>query len=156
MKIHSVLKNAIYETIHRSKKDINEISEETGISYNLLSRYCYPDDNTSFAKMPLLALLPILNSADNNAILDYFENKRGRVAFKIPRGCMPKMEESELLEDYQKVTIDAIRALREFLSNPDGFTYKAVDDALKTVMARSAGVKKYCDKTVTGQLELDL
>lgn len=156
MKIYSVLKNAIYETIHRSKKDINEISEETGISYNLLSRYCYPDDNTSMAKMPLQVLLPIIIASDNNAILDYFENKRGRVAFKIPRGCMPKIAEGELVEDYQKVTINAVKALREFLSSPDYSHYQAVDEALKNVMSETASVKKYCDKTLTGQLELDL
>lgn len=156
MKIHTLLKNAIYDTIHRSKKDINEIAEETGISYNLLSRYCYDDSNPSMAKLPLQSLLALLNASDNNAILDYFENKRGRVAFKIPRGCMPKIDETELLEKYQKTTIDAVKALREFLSDPITEKYNLLDQALKTVMAESASVKKYADKSVTGQLELEL
>lgn len=148
------LNEAIYTTLHRSKKELAEIADDCGVSANSLYRYSSPEESNSFAALPLQRVLPILNSTNNDAILDFLEMKRGRIAFKIPRVACSKLNDSEIVEHYQNVTIDAVKALRQFLSKPNKKNLRSVEDALIEVMQESASVKKYVAKKASGQGDL--
>jgi len=148
------LNEAIYKTLHRSKKELAEIADDCGVSANSLYRYSSPEESNSFTPLPLQRVLPILNSTNNDAILDFLEMKRGRIAFKIPRVACTKLNDSEIVEHYQNVTIDAVKTLRQFLSQPNKKNLKSVEDALIEVMQESASIKKYVAKKARLQMEL--
>ena len=157
MQIPKTLKEAIYQTIHRNpNKSINDIAEECGLSSSSLYRYCADEETSSHAELPLRNLIPILNSTNNDCILDYLDARRGRIAFKIPKADLPKLEEGELIDDYQHATIDAVSALRKFLSKPDAKNFEKVDAALRDVMQTTASVNHYCTKKSSGQFEMQL
>lgn len=157
MTIPKTLKEAIYQTIHRNVgKSIDDIAEDCGISASSLYRYGADEETSSHAELPLRKLLPILNSTDDDSILDYLDARRGRIAFNIPKADLPKYEEGELVDDYQQKTIDAVSALRRFLSKPDSKNYERVESALREIMCTTASVNQYCQKKATGQLEMKL
>jgi AcrR family transcriptional regulator len=155
--IHKTLKEAIYQTIHRnSNKSINDIAEECGLSASSLYRYCADEETTSHAELPLRNLLSILNSTNNDCILDYLDARRGRIAFNVPKADLSKLEEGELVDEYQQMTIDAVSALRRFLSKPDAKNYEKIESALRDIMQITASLNQYCSKKSTGQLEMKI
>ncbi|MGK9367549.1 phage regulatory CII family protein [Melioribacter sp. Ez-97] len=156
MSIPRSLKEALYNTIHRNKKSINEIAEECSCSASVLYRYCADEDTTSYADFPLRRLIPLLNATNDDSILDYLEARRGRIAFRIPKVAIKKMDEGVIVEEYQKATIEAVAALRKFLSEPNKKNFDIVEDALINCMKSTASCKKYCDKKMSGQLEMNL
>ncbi|QQS35737.1 MAG: hypothetical protein IPM56_16070 [Ignavibacteriales bacterium] len=156
MQIPRTLNEAIYRTLHRSKKNIKEIADEIGKKEVTLYRWASPDQNSSHSNLPIKHLLALLNSSNNDAILDYFEWKRGRVAVKIPRAAISRLEETELVEHYQESTLNAVKSLRTFLNNPTAETFKAVDDALRSVMSESASIDRYVTKKATRQIEMEM
>jgi len=151
MQTPRTLYESIYKTLHRSAKELTEIADDCGLSANSLYRYSSQEDSTSFADLPLRRLLPIMNSTNNDTILDFLEMKRGRIAFRIPRVACTKLNDSEMVEHYQNVTIDAVKTLRQFLSNPTKKNYKYIEDALREVMQESASINKYVAKKACGQ-----
>jgi len=148
------LKEAIYVTVHRSKKNINEIAEDLSLSDNQLYRYCYNEEDSSHADLPLRRLLPLIKTTGNFAILDYLENRLGRVAIKIPSLSASRFDEDEMMEKYHGQTIEAVQALRAFFKNPTGKTYRIVDEHLRAVIKETVKVNKYANKKMKGQFEL--
>jgi hypothetical protein len=156
MAIFKTLKEAIYNTVHRNSKDINFIAEEIGCSPNTLYRYCNDEDTTSFAELPLRRLLPLINSTNDDSILDYLESRRGRIAFKVPRVPASKEQDSEIVRQYQTCTIEAIHALNRFFARPNSNNLKAVEEALTEVIRASASCKNLVSKKAAGQLEFTI
>lgn len=156
MKIPRSLNEAINLSLNFKKKAAAELAAELGVSENLVYRWCQSEDSPGFADLPLRRLLGVLNATNSNAILDFFEFMRGRVAVKIPRVSITKADESEMVDKYQTLTITAVKALREFLNDPNVTNYHKVDSALKVVMRETTAIDKYCNKKAAGQLELEL
>lgn len=149
------LQEAIYATLHRSRKPLAEIAEEIGSSANLLYRYCADEESSSFADFPLRRLLPIIIATENNSLLDYLELKRGRIAVDLPNFKILKRDESEIVTSYQECTIEAIHTLRKFLCYPDEKHLKTVEDSLHRVMTESGSLKEYVKAKYRGQFELE-
>ena len=158
MNTPKTLKEAIQQTFETGKqeKSIEEIADDMGICPNLLYRWNKDEDSPSFADLPLRRLKALIESTDSFAILDYFDRKFNRIAFQIPKLGMSKLEEGEMIDDYQTSTINAVAALRKFLSLPNKKNFNNIEEALLDVMKKSARVKKYCDKKSSGQLEMEL
>lgn len=152
------LREAIQQTIEQGKlkSSVEELAEDIGVSPNLLYRWNADEESTSFADLPLRRLKALIEATGSFAILDYLERKFNRIAFQIPKLGMSKLEEGEMIEDYQTATINAVAALRKFLSNPSTKTFNQTENALIDVMKKSAKVKKYCDRKASGQLEMEL
>lgn len=74
----------------------------------------------------------------------------------MPKIAMSKIEEGEMVEEYQSCGIDAVQALRKFLTNPNKNNFDLVEDCLRAVMSKSASVKKYCERKSSGQFELEI
>lgn len=152
------LKDAIQETFAKGKQNLSveEMAEDIGVSPNLLYRWTADEDSTSFADLPLRRLKSLIETSGSFAILDYFERKFNRIAFQIPKLSASKLEEGEMIDDYQTSTLAAVTALRKFFTNPVKKNYDVIDAALMEVMKKSASVKKYCDKKASGQFEMEL
>jgi hypothetical protein len=152
---NSTLKTLLYTTIHRNKKSVAQIADETGISTNYLYRAGLPLEESG-VKFPVDYLLPLMNSTKDFSVLKHLANLSGFVLIKIPKLCRNKAEEIELVDEYQQATINAVRLLKDFLNTPNSLNYQKASDALMEVMTKSAYAKKVADKTASGQLELDL
>ena len=100
------LNEAIRGTFDFKKKSASDISSELGISENLVYRWTQSEDSPGFADLPLKRLLSILIASDNNAILDFFEARRGRISVKIPRVAIDSQkDETKMIADYQKSSV---------------------------------------------------
>lgn len=152
------LREAIQLTFEegRKSKSMEEIGEDVSACPNLLYRWNKDEDSSSFADLQLRRLKALMESTGSLAILDYFDRKFNRIAFTIPKLGMSKMEEGEMIEDYQTSTINCVAALRKFLSNPNTKNFNSVENTLIDVMKKSARVKKYCERRSAGQLEMEL
>ncbi|GAB4287126.1 MAG: hypothetical protein Kow0098_03220 [Ignavibacteriaceae bacterium] len=152
------LRDAIRISVEKGteRKTIQEIAEECGVSDSTIYRWNKDEDSTSFADLPCRRLRQFMEATGSLAVLDYFERKFNRIALSLPKAAMSRLEEGELVDDYQSSTIDAVKALRKFLSKPTQKNFEIVEDALREVMSKSMSVKKYCDKKASGQMELSL
>lgn len=105
----STLKVALYNTIHRSEKSVEEIAEDIDMAPSYLYRSALPDrdqdENASTGvRFPLKKIIPLVRSTDDYQVLDYIEHSLGRVAFQVPSSLLTIKSMQE----------DALRAAAEF------------------------------------------
>ena len=148
-------KSLLYKTIHRNKKPVALIADETGISANYLYRAGLPLDESG-VKFPVEFLVPLMNSTKDYSVLSHLANVCGFILVKIPRVCRDKRDEIDLVDEYQQASVKAVNLLKEFFRHPDKTAYDKASEALMEIMSKSASAKKVLDKQVIGQLELDL
>lgn len=158
LKIPTSLQEAIEETIKHpaNEKTVEQIADDCQVNPSLVYRWAYPGDSTSFADLPLRRVRDLIESTESFFILDYLETRFKRFAIKLPKGILPKKEEGQILDDYRELTIDVINHLKTFLSNPTKENLESVDNILSEIISKSASVKLYCKKKVSGQFELEL
>jgi len=147
------LKECLYKTAHRNKKPVKLIADETGISENYLYRACLPNDQSG-VKFPVEYLIPLMKATGDYTILSHLATVAGFILVKTPKFRNLKGESSEILDEYQESTINALKALKDFFKSPTKAGKDAVDEALVKVMEQSQAAKKYTDKYYTGQPEL--
>lgn len=150
------LKEALYCTVHRSDSDIDEIADEMGVSANLLYRWCMDEDTTSFSPMPSNRILSLMKASGNEAVLDFLNRAAGRISFRVPKATLSKLDEGEMVEEYQTSTINAVKLFRDYITKPTTGNYSALKDALDGVMVETAKIDRYAEKKQAGQFEMEL
>lgn len=155
MNRQQTIKTVLYQTIHRSKKSVEQIADEMGISASYLYRAGLPVDESG-VKFPVEHLTPLVKATKNPAILEHLASLNGYILVKVPKYRDSKRDEIDMVDEYQEATTKALRSLKEFFNNPDMNTYQNVDAALKEVMSRSASAQGYVDKRMSGQIEMEL
>lgn len=148
------LKSELYKTVHRNKKSIQQIADETGISANYLYRAGLPLENSG-VKFPIEYLIPLMKSTGDYSILNHLSKVCGFLLVKMPRYKNTKVDDIEIVDQYQNATVSALKKLKDFLNEPTAENYQAVDNALQDVMSKSVTAQKYCDKKLVGQIELE-
>lgn len=149
------IKTILYETIHRNKKSVEQIADEIGISANYLYRAGLPLDESG-VKFPIEYLVPLMKTTKNYRIFEHIAYLCGFLLVKEPRAGIKGLDMTELVNEYQECTINAVRCLKKFLDKPTQANYESVIDALQVVMTKSAEAKRYCNKHYSGQLEMEL
>lgn len=155
MALFKTIKMILYETIHRNKKSVEQIADEIGISVSYLYRAGLPLDESG-VRFPLDYVIPLMKATNDYRILEHLAQVCGFIVIKQPRVRTPKVDGITLVSDYQDITTNAVRKLKNFLDKPDRTRYEEVVEALQRVMQSSAEAKKYCEKTYSGQMELEL
>ncbi|MBX2976445.1 MAG: hypothetical protein KF721_09940 [Ignavibacteriaceae bacterium] len=148
------LKSELYKTVHRNKKSIQQIADETGISANYLYRSGLPLENSG-VKFPIEYLIPLMKSTSDYSILNHLSKVCGFLLVKMPRYKNTKVDDIEIVDQYQNATVSTLKKLKDFLNEPTAENYQAVDNALQDVMSKSVTAQKYCDKKLVGQIELE-
>jgi hypothetical protein len=120
------MKDAIYEVVHRSKKPLKQIAEETGMSVSYLTRAALPDqeesENGSGCSFPLKKLVPVTLSSDNYAIVNHILYQLGWVGIPLPKGDMK-------LSDACRLSIKAVKEFGELMAEVGkGLSDGRVDD----------------------------
>ncbi|MCU7494730.1 MAG: hypothetical protein HF314_12185 [Ignavibacteria bacterium] len=149
------IKTILYQTIHRNKKPVAQIADETGISSSYLYRAGLPVDQSG-VKFPVEKLIPLMKSTNDYSLLEHISKICGFLLVRVPKVKPSKGTTIDIVDNYQESTTKALRALKEFFNSPDKDKYLAVDQALQEVMERSASAQKYCKKNFEGQFELEL
>lgn len=155
MRHYTTIKNLLYETIHRSKKPVEQIADEMGISANYLYRAGMPLDGSG-VKFPLEYLVPLMKTTKNYNILKHLARLCGFILVREPRFKGHKGDEIDLVDEYQHTATKAVHALKLFLNEPTFERYQKATEALNEILEQSARAQRYCHKKAKGQLELDL
>ena len=132
---------AAYETLHRSSKNIEQISTETGFNKSSLYRYGLPIESSGL-DIPLRKLTPIMKAAGNYSILKTLAGANGYLLVRAPRAARNKLDDDRMVNAYQKNCNTAVHKLLIFLERPTTKTHRALSEALDTVAADSIGIKK--------------
>lgn len=143
------IKSLIYQTIHRNKLSINEIAEIMGVSSQSLYRYGLDGDSGS--DMPLFRLIPLMRATNNYSILHRIANLCGFIMIKVPKFRNRRMDDIDLIDGFQGVSLRAISAMKKFIETPVLANYEEVEKILAEHMQRSAEAQKYCHKKLVGQ-----
>ena len=77
---------AAYETLHRSRKTVEQISTETGLNKSSLYRYGLPPESNGL-DIPTRKLVPIMRSAGNYTILKTLAAACGFLLVRVPRSA---------------------------------------------------------------------
>ncbi len=82
------VREALYDTIHRSAKPLKVIADELGLSESYLTRAALPDaedsDTGTGCRFPLKKLIPLIRSTGDYTVLDTIEKALGRVGVTLP------------------------------------------------------------------------
>ncbi|MHC1736859.1 MAG: phage regulatory CII family protein [Ignavibacteriaceae bacterium] len=155
MTLNRTIKTVLYRTIHRNKKSVEQIADEMGISSSYLYRAGLPTDESG-VKFPVEHITPLIRATKDNSILEHLAMLNGFILVKVPKYKNSKVDEIDMVDEYQEATTKALRSLREFLNKPDARNYELVEAALREVMSRSASAQRYVDKRMAGQIEMEL
>ena len=149
----TTLKKTIQTTLLRNKKTVDQIADEVGRCSNSLYRYGIEGESGS--EMPVSLLVPVMKATNNYSILKYIAQLCGFILVKIPRALSNKKDEIEIVNDYQTVTLNSLKNLKDFLSNPTQEKYTLLNNSLIEVMEHCSANQKYAEKKLSGQLEMD-
>lgn len=151
------LKDFLYDTIHRNKKTVEQLADETGISDNYLYRACLKVDKKSKSgvKFPIEHLVPLMKAANDYSILKYIAQICGFLLVKLPVFTGKPAVDMDLLSQYQQCTARAISAMLDFFKSPSPKNFEIVSNALHDVMIKCVEAKKYCEKTTNAQIEME-
>ena len=149
------IKTVLYNTVHRNKKPVAQIADETGISANYLYRAGLPVDESG-VRFPVDYLVPLMKSTKDFSVLRHLARLCGFFLVREPRYKASKGQEIDILSDYQGSTADAVNRLKRFLDNPSLETYQETLHALDEVMEKTVGAQKFVTKKMRGQTELDV
>lgn len=78
------LQEAIWDTVHNSKKPAKVIASEIDMGLSHLTRAALPKENGSGCNFPADKITPTIRSTQKYLILDVIEQSVGRVGIKIP------------------------------------------------------------------------
>ena len=149
------IKSCLYETIHRNKKTVAQLADETGISSNYLYRSALPTEESG-VRFPLDYLIPLMKSTNNYSILKRIASLCDFVLVKLPLLKKNKKEKNELIAEYQDATVTATKCLINFFNDPAADKYEEASNALNIVLEKSIAAKHLIEKEFTGQLEMYL
>lgn len=147
----TIIRN-LYDTCHRSKKDLYQISEEMGIGYTYLSRAVL--DSPSGVNFPLKWLIPLMKATKNYSVLHRIANLCGFLLVRLPRGAAKFKKMDRQVNDYQKEFTTVISSLFEFINNPTEEKLKTVNENLLDHMRETEYWRKRCEKNLTNQSEM--
>lgn len=152
---HRSVKTILYNTIHRNKKTVEQLADEIGISASYLYRSGLPLDESG-VKFPVDYLIPLMRATKNYELLEHLANLCGYLLVREPRFRGGKRDEIDVVDEFQDATTKAVRSLKEFFNEPTTEHFELVTRMLYEVMQQSANAKRFCEKSFSNQLELDI
>ncbi|NMB83025.1 MAG: hypothetical protein GYA14_14530 [Ignavibacteria bacterium] len=149
------IKSCLYETIHRNKKSVAQLADETGISSSYLYRSALPTDESG-VRFPLDYLLPLMKATNNYSVLKHIANLCGFVLTPLPHLKKNKKEKNEMIAEYQDSTVTATKKMIVFFNSPTEDNFNEATKSLHDVLEKSCSAKHIIEKEFSGQLEFYL
>jgi len=149
------IKSCLYETIHRNRKSVAQLADETSISSSYLYRSALPTDESG-VRFPLDYLIPLMKATGNYSVLKHIANLCGFVLVALPKIKVNKKEKNAFISEYQESTVNAAKKLIGFFNEPTEEYYKEVLATLNAVLEKSCSAKHLVEKEFNGQYEFYL
>jgi len=137
------LDTLVYQLIHRGQKDIEELAELLGVSTNYLYKMGLPEENGSHSPIGLRRLIAIMKAQKDDSIARYMAQRFGAMFVKLPRVARNRMQQSEMVADYQKTASEAVQMMIDYINNPTSQELRARLIGLMLKMAeKSVAIQK--------------
>ncbi len=149
------IKLLLHDTLLTSKKSVNQLADETGMSSSYLYRACNPEDESN-ARFPLDYLLPLMLATKNYSVIKHLANLCGFILIELPKPCANNKEKNKFVSEYQQCTLDATKHLMAFFEDPTENNFKSATVSLLKVLENSATAKHLVEKEYSGQFEMNL
>jgi len=150
MKIKQI-SEALYETVHQSKKPAKQLADETGVSYNYLMRMSM--DTSSGVDFNLKYLVPVMKAANNYDVLKALNQLCGFLPpVKPPKGW--KTSPSQEVHEYQTTFNQLIGQLLAFVQNPSELLLKDLNQSMMEHMSHTEAMRQRCVNKLINQGEL--
>lgn len=82
------LKDALYQTVHKSNKSIAVLAEEIGMTANYLYKACMPDsdmdERAAGVRFPTKKVLPLMRATGDFSVLHYMANATEHAVISVP------------------------------------------------------------------------
>lgn len=151
MDFFSRIKIEEHKLLHGKGKTVYECADHVNRSYSYLCRIASPTEDQPF---PLEIAVPLMKFKKDFGVLEAIAWECGFVLVKLPRAIMPKMDESEMIQDYQHTINETVNALISCVKTPGSKPLEKCTAHLKETVTKSLSIKKYVEKKCTGQEEL--
>jgi len=145
------IQEAVYETVHRSRKPPKQIADEMGISYSYLMRMGL--DGESGCDINAKYLVPLMSTTSNYELLKVLNQLCGFLPpVKPPRGWKngPKQE----VHEYQTAFNQLIGQLLAFIQNPSEALLKDLNQSMMEHMSHTEAMRQRCVNKLINQGEL--
>jgi len=149
------IKYLLHETLLTSKKSVNQLGDETGISASYLYRACNPEDESN-VRFPLDYFVPLMMATNNFSVLKHIANLCGFVLTLLPKLKVNKKEKNQFVADYQEASVNATKKLIDYFNESSETNYKEWTLALQQVLEKTVAAKHLIEREHTGQMELYL
>lgn len=149
------IKMLLYETVHRNKKPVKQLADETGISSSYLYKACLPEDESG-VRFPLDFFVPLMKATNNYSVLKHIAQICGFVLTSLPKPKLNRKEKNSFVNEYQNITVTAAKHLIKFFDEPTEENFKTVSDSLQHVLETSIVAKNSVEKEYSGQYEMCL
>ncbi|HVW09171.1 MAG TPA: helix-turn-helix transcriptional regulator [Bryobacteraceae bacterium] len=111
------LKTDLYLTVHSSKKTVEQIADEIGVSASYLYRACL--EGESGCRFPLDLLLPLMQATGDYRLLDHLNARAERITVKLPRVSKLKKQDPKVVNEITQHFHEAMADVLRFFENPD-------------------------------------
>jgi hypothetical protein len=148
----TALKIAHYKLIHGGPLSIEELADAVCRSQNYLYRLANLAENIPFPSNLEDKFMELQN---NYEPLKIKASRLGFAMIKLPKIKMARGDENEMVASYSAATSEAVNNFTKFLKNP-GEVYPKLRDSLDKVINESVAVKKFADKKISKQIDLEL
>jgi hypothetical protein len=139
MRRSTTLQEALYEMLHRSRINIDELADQMGVSKNYLYRSVI--EGPSGCNFPIRLLVPAMKATKNYLPLKVINRDCGFLAIRPPRGNADRAVE---LSEYQLQFAKLLQVLISFFNDPSSVTLDHAVSALGEHMEQTACMEKKC------------
>jgi len=142
------LKSTLYTTVHGSKKSVEQLADEIGVSPSYLYRACL--DGESGCRFPLDLLIPLMNAAGDYSVLEHLNSRCDRLTASMPRVARLKRKDAEAVNEISGNFNAVMAQVLKFFAKPDQSHADAIGQALHRhlceVAALGRAVKTFTQK----------
>lgn len=133
------LQKSLVDTIHKGALDVSDIARAWGLTENSIYKMGLEESGLLKALRRLSSLMTLQKRHD---ILKVLAGHLDFLLVKVPRVAKDKREESDLVQEYQELTTNAIGLLIRFFADPTPEMRQKLMDALTDVTERSIAIRK--------------
>lgn len=151
MDLLSRIKMEEHKLIHGKGKTVYDCADHVNRSYSYLCRIASPTEDQPF---PIEVAVPLMKFKKDFSLLQTIAWECGFVLVKLPKTIMPKIEESEMIQDYQSTLNQTVTSLINCVKNPSARDCEHCVHRLKETVEKSLSIKKYVEKKCSKQEEL--
>jgi hypothetical protein len=134
------LKTHLYLTVHGSKKSVEQLADECGISASYLYRACL--DGESGCRFPLDLAIPLMQASGDFQVLDHLNMRCGRITVNLARVARLKRKDPAAMNEIQRSFNAVMAQVLEFFETPDPTRIPEIEDALHKHLCEVAALKR--------------